>query len=151
LSVENPVGPPVPEFCQATEERPKVSARITGEEARYILEEDGGRSVALHKVEEGEGEAGPLSGEPGPLAGDAEILARKTAGPEGSPMPLPTRRVGLSLTVIRVPPVESNDIADIRDAGPSLGEDGAGVGVDFGEADGSPTGTLKPKVKSSDS
>jgi len=57
LSVENPVGPPVPEFCQATEERPKVLAAMTGEEARNVLEEDGGRSVALHKVEEGEGEA----------------------------------------------------------------------------------------------
>ena len=31
---------------------------MAGEEARYVLEEDGGRSVSLHKVEEGEGEAG---------------------------------------------------------------------------------------------
>jgi hypothetical protein len=48
-SVENPVGPPIPEFAQATEERPKILASMTGEEARYVLEDDGGRSVALHK------------------------------------------------------------------------------------------------------
>lgn len=188
LSVENAVGPPVPELRQATEERPKVFAAMTGEESRYILEEDGGRSVLLHKGKEGEGEAaagGGVEGWPArivgtarpvsnagpapwadhirsdcglsapppvrdteacPLACDGEILARKTAGPEGSPMPLPTRRVGLSLTVILVPPVESNDIAEVRDSGPSLGEDGAGVGVDLREADGSPAGTFKPKV-----
>jgi hypothetical protein len=31
---------------------------MTGEEARYVLEEDGGRSVSLHKAKEGEREAG---------------------------------------------------------------------------------------------
>jgi hypothetical protein len=100
LSVENPVGPPVPEFDQATEERPKVAAAITGEESRYILEEDGGRSVALHKVKEGKGEAAAggvgvpppvitigivfaLKAKACPLAGDGEILARESARPEG--------------------------------------------------------------------
>jgi hypothetical protein len=57
-SVENSVGPPVPEFAQRTEERPKILAAIRGEESRNVLEEDGGRSVALHKGKEGEGEAG---------------------------------------------------------------------------------------------
>jgi hypothetical protein len=68
LSVENPVGPPVPEFCQATEERPKIFAGMTGEESRYVLEEDGGRSVSLHKVEESEGQDGSLAVEPSSLA-----------------------------------------------------------------------------------
>lgn len=96
-SVENPVGPHVPEFIQATDERPKVAPGIAGEEARYVFEDDRGRSVSLHKVEEGVGE--PAAGvEPvlvgshaSPLAGDGEVLARKTAGPEDIPMPLPTR------------------------------------------------------------
>jgi len=48
-------------------------------------------------------------------------------------------------------PRKLNDIAEIDDAGPSLGKDGAGVGVDLGEADGAPTGASKPKVKSADS
>jgi hypothetical protein len=50
-SVENPVGPPIPEFAQRTEERPKIAAAMTGDEARNVLEEDGGRSVSLHKGE----------------------------------------------------------------------------------------------------
>ena len=90
LSVENPVGPPVPEFPQATEERPKVAAGIAGEESRNVLEEDGGRSVSLHKVEEGEGEAGPGAGESSPLSCDAEILAGEAAGPEVGIVPTMT-------------------------------------------------------------
>jgi hypothetical protein len=82
-SVENPVGPPIPEFAQATEERPKILASMTGEEARYVLEDDGGRSVALHKVEEGVGEVGAgACDHASSLAGDAEILAGEAAGPE---------------------------------------------------------------------
>ena len=151
-SVENPKRPPVPEFRQSTAERRHVSPSMTGEEARYVFEEDGGRSVALHKVEEGEGEAGALSGESCPLPGDAEVLARKTAGPEGSPMPLPTRSDGDSgpISRLRLPPVELNDVTEVGDSRPSLGEDGAGIGVNLGEADGAPSGTLKPKVGSSD-
>lgn len=57
LSVENPVGPPIPEFDQATEERPKVPAGMTGQKSRNVLEEDDGRSVNIDKVEEGVGEA----------------------------------------------------------------------------------------------
>jgi hypothetical protein len=56
-SVENPVGPPIPEFAQRTEERPKVPAAMTGEESRNVLEKDRGRSVSSHKVEERESEA----------------------------------------------------------------------------------------------
>jgi hypothetical protein len=81
-SVENPEGPPIAEFIQATDERPKVTAGMTGEESRYVFEQDGGRSVSLHKVEEGEGEPGSGAGEPSSLACDAEVLARETAGPE---------------------------------------------------------------------
>ncbi len=55
-SVEHPIRHAIPEFDQATEERRHVSPAMTGEESRYVLEEDGGRSVSLHKVEEGEGE-----------------------------------------------------------------------------------------------
>lgn len=70
LSVENPVGPPVPEVPHLTEETPKVSTGIAGEEAGDVLKDEGVRSVSLHKVEECEGEDGSLTSEPGPLAGD---------------------------------------------------------------------------------
>lgn len=45
---------------------------------------------------------------------------------------------------------EIDNASEVWDSGPSLGKDGAGVGFDFGEADGSPSGTFKPKVQSSD-
>ena len=85
LPVENAVGPPVPEFPQATEERPKVFAGMAGKKSRNVLEEDGGRSVALHKVKEGVGEAAAgvcsiiVGSHSSTLAGDAEILAGESA------------------------------------------------------------------------
>jgi hypothetical protein len=62
---------------------------MTGEEARYVFEEDGGRSVLLHKVEESEGEDASLAIEASALSCNREVLTGKTAGPEASPMPLP--------------------------------------------------------------
>lgn len=143
-----------------TDERRHVSPSMRGEESRYILEEDGGRSVSLHKGKEGEGEAAALPGESGPLAGDAEVLAREAAGPESSGVPIS----GTACPVSTVGPGrfnswmrcrcgsqrECDDVTEVRDARPSLGEDGAGVWVDLAEGDGAPSGTLKPKVKSSD-
>ena len=58
LSVEYPVRHAIPEFDHFTDESRHVSPAITGQESRYVFEEDGGRSVSLHKVEEREGEAG---------------------------------------------------------------------------------------------
>ena len=67
-------------------------------------------------------------------------------------MPLPTRSDGDSgpMSRLLLPPVELNDVTEVGDSRPSLGEDGAGIGVNLGEADGAPSGTLKPKVGSSD-
>jgi hypothetical protein len=170
-SVENPVGPPIPEFPQRTEERPKISAGIRGEEARNVLEEDGGRSVALHKSKEREGEAGPLAGEAAALPGDGEILTGEASGPEvGFP---PTRTVGAhGIDASPVPTLSGgesvgcgawsrlvvgsklhvsdiDDASEVGDTWPSLGEDGAGVGVDLGEGDGAPSGALEPQIDSS--
>lgn len=82
-SVEDPVRHAIPEFCHLTEEARHVSPAMTGEESRYVFEEDGGRSVSLHKAKERKGEvaAGACDHAPS-LPGDAEVLARKTAGPE---------------------------------------------------------------------
>jgi hypothetical protein len=88
LGVQNPEGPPIPELPQATEERPKVAAGMGAEESRHVLQEDGGRSVPLHKVEEGVGESTPgvgavgVGSHPGSLPGDRQILTREAAGPE---------------------------------------------------------------------
>jgi hypothetical protein len=92
-SVENPVRDAVPEVDQPTEERRHVSPSMRGEKARNILEEDGGRSVARHKVEEGEGERGSLSAESAPFPGDAEVLTREAARPEGRVSPTRPRCV----------------------------------------------------------
>lgn len=86
---------------------------MAGEEPRNVLEEDRGRSVEGHKVKEGEGEDGSGAGEPGSLARNAEVLARKTAGPEGSPSPLPTLSGGLESSLASrplLPPVELNTV-----------------------------------------
>jgi hypothetical protein len=49
------------------------------------------------------------------------------------------------------PPVnDRDDVAEVRDSGPSLGEDGAGVRVDFAEADCPPPGPLEPEVEAAD-
>jgi hypothetical protein len=42
---------------------------------------------------------------------------------------------------------QNRDVSEVRDSGPSLGEDGRGVGVDLGEGDGPPSGTLQPNVQ----
>ena len=77
---QNDGSPPIPEFPQRTEECPKVAAGMTREESRNVLEEDRGRSVALHKVEEGPGEAGAGAFDhASSLPGDAEILTRESA------------------------------------------------------------------------
>lgn len=57
-SVEHPVRHAVPEFDHFTEESRHVASGMTGEEARDVFEEDGARSVSLHKAKEGEGEPG---------------------------------------------------------------------------------------------
>jgi hypothetical protein len=82
LSVEHPVRHAIPEFDHLTDEPRHVAPAITGEESRYVLEEDGGRSMSLHKGEERESEDAALSGETGSLSGDTEVLAGEAAGPE---------------------------------------------------------------------
>jgi hypothetical protein len=137
LSVENPVGPPVPEFCQATEESPKILAGITGEESRYVFEEDGGRSKSVNEVEESEGEAGAgalvFGSHASSLACDAEILAGETARPECCSTPILRPFVstpGATSShhplpfVGSLPAFKSNDVTEVRDSRPSLCEDG---------------------------
>jgi hypothetical protein len=81
-SVEHPVSHAIPEFDQRTEERRHVSPSMTGEKARNVLEEDDGRPVSPHKLEEGEGEAGAggTSCHPvGPIIGASVLRLRATA------------------------------------------------------------------------
>jgi hypothetical protein len=90
--VEHPVSHAIPEFDQRTEERRHVSPSMTGEKARNVLEEDDGRPVSPHKLEEGEGEAGAGALDHAPsLACDGEVLAWEAAGPEGGVLPVRTR------------------------------------------------------------
>ena len=158
-SVEYPVSHAIPEFDQRCEERPKVLASMTGEKARNVLEEDEPRSVLSHKVKEGEGKAAALSGESASFAGDAEVLAGEPARPEccSTPILRPFVSTAGAMSchhpfpfVESLPAFKSNDVTEVGDCGPSLGKDGAGVGVDLGEADGSPAGSFEPKVKAAD-
>jgi hypothetical protein len=119
-SVENAVTPHVPEFRHATLEGVEVPTAMTGEESRYVFEEDRGRSVSLHKVEEGIGEAAPgVGAHASPLPCDAEILAREAAAPEvgASPVALGAERTADAL-------VQLDDVTEVGDGGPVSGEDG---------------------------
>jgi hypothetical protein len=174
-SVKHPVSHAIPEFNHRTEEDCHVSPPMTGEEARYVLEDDVSRSVDGHKVEEGEGESGSggevIVGEPSALAGDAEVLAGEPSGPEGGtgpvitagahvPLSVPTfsggDRVGCGAWSRLVfgsntqPLGERGDVSEVGDIGPSLGEDGAGVGVDLREADRPPSSSLESHIDSCD-
>jgi hypothetical protein len=88
-SVKAPISHAIPEFDQRTEERRHVSPAITGQESRYVLEEDEPGSVNSGKVEECVGEAGSGSfAHASSLTGDGEVLAGEAAGPEGGSVPV---------------------------------------------------------------
>ena len=57
LTVRASPCPHVPEFIHLTDETPKVSTGMAGEESVDILQEDGFGPMSLHKVKEGEGES----------------------------------------------------------------------------------------------
>jgi hypothetical protein len=130
---------------------------VGAEEAGNVLQEDPTRSVSFHKPEEGEGEAGSLAGESSALSCDGEVLAGEAAGPEFSPMPLPIRNGSDNSSSFKTSRCtlsgtnEFHDFPEVRDTGPSLGEDGGGVGVDLGEADGAPSGSLESEIQAPDS
>lgn len=58
----------------------------------------------------------------------------------------------LPLCGLSVPPPvsERDDVSEVGDSGPSLCEDGAGVGLDLAEGDGAPSGSLEAEVEAAD-
>jgi hypothetical protein len=108
------------------------------------------------------------------LSGDGEILAWEAAGPEGGvgpatrcglfaiseyigapgfPMTLgswPFLAAVLVLSMKSACSGKCDDVPDVDDSRPSLGEDGAGVGVDLGEADGGPACGFEAEVEPAD-
>jgi hypothetical protein len=81
LTVQYSVCPPVPELSHFTEETPKVSTGIAGEETWDILEEEAARSVSFHKVKKSEGEDASVSVKADLLSGDTQVLAREASRP----------------------------------------------------------------------
>jgi hypothetical protein len=69
----------IPELLHFTEQSDEITALIGTEESRDILQHEPPRSSLLHKVKEGEGEAGSLSCKSCALACDAEVLAGEPA------------------------------------------------------------------------
>jgi hypothetical protein len=45
-----------------------------------------------------------------------------------------------------VPPSNGGDVSEVGDSGPAGVEDGVGVGVDLGDTNGLPSGSLKSKI-----
>jgi hypothetical protein len=69
----------IPELLHFIEKPSKVSAAVGTEEPRDIFQHEPPRSSLLHKVKEGEGEAGSLACESSALSGNAEVLAGEPA------------------------------------------------------------------------
>jgi hypothetical protein len=69
----------IPELLHFIEKPSEVSAVVGTEEPRDIFQHEPPRSSLLHKVKEGEGEAGSLACESCALPCDAEVLARESS------------------------------------------------------------------------
>jgi hypothetical protein len=69
----------IPELLHFIEKPSEISAVVGTEESRDILQHEPPRSSLLHKVKEGEGEAGSLACKSCALASDAEVLAGEPA------------------------------------------------------------------------
>jgi hypothetical protein len=69
----------IPELLHFIEKPSKVSAAVGTEEPRDILQHKPPRSSLLHKVKEGEGEAGSLTCKACSLTCNAEILAGESS------------------------------------------------------------------------
>jgi len=69
----------IPELLHFIEKPSEVSPVVGTEETWDIFQHEPPRSSLLHKVKEGEGEAGSLACESSSLACDAEVLARESA------------------------------------------------------------------------
>jgi hypothetical protein len=78
-SIESSPPNRVPEVVNLTEQSDEITALIGTEETWHIFKEQPARSALLHKVKEGEGEAGSLACKSCALACDAEVLAGKPA------------------------------------------------------------------------
>jgi len=126
----------IPELFHFIEKPSEVSPLIGTEEPRDILQHDPARSSLLHKVKEGEGEAGSLACESCSLACDAEVLARESSTPD----------VCL-WDVIRV---HLRDAPQIRSVWEPLCQHRVGVWIYLAHADGVDASALKPEVETAD-
>jgi hypothetical protein len=76
LSVQDPVGPPIPELFQLPQEGTEVPSSVRRQDARDILPDDPAGTEFVSESKKGEGEVASGVGESFAETGDGEGLAR---------------------------------------------------------------------------
>jgi hypothetical protein len=79
LSVQDSVGPPIPELPQGVEEGSEGAPSVHRQETRHVFINDPLGSQSVNQAEIGEGEVSAWIGKSSPEAGKAECLAWRAA------------------------------------------------------------------------
>jgi hypothetical protein len=132
LCVANPVGPPIAEFAQSSEEAGEVrSFRLpTRKDARDVFPDNPSRPDFVSQSEKCESEISSRVFKSFPEAGDAETLTGSSTNED------------VHISNCDGPLCVSGKISEVGDVGEPMLEDGAGEGFDFGEADRLPSERL---------
>jgi hypothetical protein len=84
-SIENPVGPPIPNGPHLVDEAGHISSTVTRQEAGNVLQQNPTGSNRLSDSEELECEDAALSVKAASLSGNTEVLAREPSDEEVDP------------------------------------------------------------------
>src|SRR2546423_6366283 len=75
LSVQNPVGEPIPELCQPSEEGSKRPSFVNGQDTGHIFPNDPTGSISRSGIQKSEGKIATRSSHARSLSSDGEVLA----------------------------------------------------------------------------
>lgn len=123
LSVKHPVGPPIPEFCQSTEELSESISSI-GKDAGDVFPDHPAGAALCNEAKEGESEVPAWVSKALSKSCDAKGLAGCSSDK--------------SINCWDVPGVMQSEIAEVGDGRVVMREDGAGECRDFRKGNGLP-------------
>jgi hypothetical protein len=129
-SVEDPVGPPVPEFLQAPKEGSKRPSSIRRQDTGNVFPDDPPRPQARSQLEVDEGELASGIVESPAESCDAEGLAGGSSDQK------------VNCSGVESPRFVLGDVAIVRHSWEPMREHAARERVDLAEADGSPAERL---------
>jgi len=79
LSVEHPIGPPIPEFFQRPEDGSHVPSSVRRQKSRDVLDENPSGSNLINDTHELVEESAPLASQPSTASSHAEVLAGESS------------------------------------------------------------------------